>query len=150
MLTIEQDAIIPASPEVVYQVIADYRVGHPAILPKQYFKGVEVEKGGFGAGTVITVRMKAIGGERVFRQEVMEPEPGKVLVEKDINGETATTFKFVPVEEGRKTRVVISTSMPVRSGPAGWLEKNMTAWYLKMVYAKELQLLAERAGSRSS
>ena len=43
--------IIDSSSESIYNVIADYRVGHPAILPKPWFDGLTVEKGGFGAGT---------------------------------------------------------------------------------------------------
>ena len=30
----------------------DYRTGHPRILPKPYFSGLEVLSGGYGAGTV--------------------------------------------------------------------------------------------------
>ena len=30
---------IDAAPERVFDILADYRVGHPAILPKRFFTG---------------------------------------------------------------------------------------------------------------
>ena len=37
----EASMVIDARPEEIYAVVSDYRVGHPAILPRQYFTGVD-------------------------------------------------------------------------------------------------------------
>ena len=47
----DASAVVPASPDVVYKIIADYCHGHPGILPREYFRKVEVLEGGTGAGT---------------------------------------------------------------------------------------------------
>ena len=57
-ITIEYAAKIDASPEKVYAILADYHNGHPAILPKNYFKTVVVEKGGTGEDTLVRIGMK--------------------------------------------------------------------------------------------
>ncbi|MBV9688683.1 MAG: hypothetical protein JO202_03125, partial [Ktedonobacteraceae bacterium] len=44
-------AILDAHPEDVYATIADYRQGHPNILPKEIYD-LQVEQGGYGAGTI--------------------------------------------------------------------------------------------------
>src|SRR5512134_1415348 len=57
----------------VYDILADYQTGHPAILPRPAFTSIAVEQGGRGAGTVVVARMQAMGGERSFRLVVTEP-----------------------------------------------------------------------------
>ena len=61
---IKESAIIPASTSAVYNVLADYRIGHLAVLPKPYFVDMRVIKGGFGAGTVVEVDMDVYGTKR--------------------------------------------------------------------------------------
>ena len=47
-------AQIRAPGRIVYSLIADYRNGHPRILPPRYYPPpLEVERGGVGAGTAI-------------------------------------------------------------------------------------------------
>lgn len=58
--------VIDAPPDRVYALIADYRSGHPRILPKAYFKELVVEQGGVGAGTVVRVLM----ARPIYRQEL--------------------------------------------------------------------------------
>ena len=53
-------ARMKAAPERVYRIIADYRNGHPQILPKQ-FSNLCVDAGGYGAGTVIRFSMTVMG-----------------------------------------------------------------------------------------
>jgi hypothetical protein len=100
----EASATINAPAALVYSIIADYRDGHPHILPKPYFLGLEVERGGFGAGTVIRFRVRVMGKTQAFRAAVTEPEPGRVLVESDLDGGPQTTFTVEPLEEGRRAR----------------------------------------------
>ena len=46
--TVQASAPVGAPAEVVYNIIADYRKGHPHILPRKYFEWLEVEQGGRG------------------------------------------------------------------------------------------------------
>jgi hypothetical protein len=43
---VEVSSVMAARPEELYVVIEDYQVGHPAILPRQYFTELVVEQGG--------------------------------------------------------------------------------------------------------
>jgi len=93
---IRASAIIPARRERVYSLIANYRDGHPRILPKQ-FSNLVVEQGGVGAGTLIRFQMSLVGKKQTFRAAITEPEPGRVLVESyfDTDG-MATSFIVDP------------------------------------------------------
>jgi len=51
---------VPAPASAVYAVLADYREGHPAILPKRHFPSFAIEEGGIGAGTVIRFNLDSI------------------------------------------------------------------------------------------
>src|SRR5688500_14271453 len=95
-LKVESSSVIDAPPKQVYELISDYRTGHPSILPKKYFPEMAVESGGKGAGTVIRVKSKMGGQERTLRMEVSEPEPGRVLIEKDTASDMTTTFTITP------------------------------------------------------
>src|SRR5215813_13655906 len=93
---ITASATIPARRERVYSLIANYRDGHPRILPKQ-FKNLVVEQGGIGAGTVIRFQMSVFGKLQTFRASITEPEPGRTLVETDLDTNGAvTTFTVNP------------------------------------------------------
>src|SRR5687768_6523158 len=111
-------AVIDAPADHVYSILADYRNGHPRILPEKYFTNLEVERGGIGAGTIIRVTMGATGTKRTMRMEVSEPVPGRVLAEKDLETGATTTFTVEPVENGRFASVTIDTSY-TRGGVAG-------------------------------
>ena len=136
---------IDAAPDQVFGILADYRVGHPAILPRRFFTGLEVEQGGYGAGTVIRYGMRAAGRVTRARAAVTEPVPGRVLVETDLGDRgIVTTFTVSPAGEGA-SEVEFATDLPSRGGLAGLLERIFVKRYLRRVYAEELQLLAERA-----
>jgi len=135
---------IEAPAELVYRILADYRRGHPSILPKPYFLSLEVERGGFGAGTVINFRMKLLGRIQSFRAAITEPEQGRVLVETSLGeGGEATTFIVEPVNENKRTDVTITTERTtVRDGAPGALERLLTTMLLQRIYKKELKELA--------
>ena len=82
-LVIDATNEINASPQIVYNIIADYHEHHARILPKQ-FQSLEVTKGGKGAGTEIKVAVKAAGQENHFEMVVTEPEPGLVVLINEI------------------------------------------------------------------
>jgi hypothetical protein len=131
---------VPAPPERVYALLADYRDGHPRILPERYFASVVVEEGGRGAGTVLRVTMRLLGTTRSARMVVTEPDPGRVLQEADPESGLITRFLVEP-QAGGGSRVTISTEWPRRPGLSGALEGALAVSYLRRVYGEELRLL---------
>jgi hypothetical protein len=146
----EASALIDASPAAIHAIIADYRVGHPAILPKPYFTELTVEKGGFGAGTVIHVGMKVWGRSLHFHQSVSEPEPGRTLDETDMDTGQFTRFTFEPVNGRTQTRVTIASEFPVKAGIMGWLEKMTQPSVARRLYQQELRNLAEYVAQKEA
>jgi uncharacterized membrane protein len=146
MIVAEEYAELAAPPEVVYGIIADYREGHPSILPPRWFTHLHVEQGGRGAGTVIRLGLKMGGKPREMRAQITEPEPGRVLVEHELGGRgIVTTFRVDPTEGGR-THVTIRTTYRA-PGIAGFIERLLAPALLKRVYREELAVLEEKAGA---
>jgi hypothetical protein len=133
---------VPAPAATVYDLIADYRNGHPKILPPEYFGRLEVLAGGRGAGTRIRFEMKAFGKVTVGTADITEPRPGNELVETLTDG-IVTTFLVEPAGP-RQCRVTISTSYS-RAGLRGWVESLVAPRYLRKVYLAELGQLARVA-----
>jgi hypothetical protein len=146
-IRVSESSIVAAPAPVVYGILADYRDGHPSILPRRYFDGLEVETGGLGAGTRIRFRIRAFGAVRSVRAEVTEPIPGRELVETDVSTGAATRFLVEPVSDGRASRVTFETRW-CRSGLGGWAERWLAPGYLRRVYRAELALLDEQAQAR--
>jgi hypothetical protein len=135
---------IPLSAETVYRIIANYRLTHPMILPKQYFLSLDVEEGGFGAGTIVNFDMRLLGQRRSFHVLITEPDPGRLLVETDIQSQTPTSFRIEALGN-QQTRVTITTELSASNFVEGWTAKIM----LQKVYREELLLLEKVAGSGS-
>jgi Polyketide cyclase / dehydrase and lipid transport len=132
---------VAASPARVYDIISDYRNGHPHILPPN-FRNLQVEKGGRGAGTVISFQVRAFGQTQTFRHTVEEPEPGRVLVERDTAGPAMTTFTVEQGATDRESRVTIRSDMTTqRSGVLGAIERALSASFLRRLYRQELAKL---------
>jgi hypothetical protein len=143
--TIASSALIPAPAAVCYDVIADYRTGHPTILPKPWFGPLTVEAGGVGAGTRIRFEMTVLGKTRVGHAEVTEPVPGHVLMETDEKAGIVTTFTVEHV--GRSaSRVTIATQFSSRVPWLASAEQAVVGRLLRRIYEKELALLDERVG----
>jgi hypothetical protein len=140
-------SVIPAPASLIYNLIADYRNGHPQILPKPYFQSLEVESGGVGAGTTIRFQMRLFGTNKNYRAAVTEPEPGRMLVESNESGEVST-FTVDPLVGGQHAQVTIATDLPCRRW-FGALERFFARLMLRRIYAKELALLAKVAGERA-
>lgn len=141
--TATKDMQAPA--ELIYSILADYRRMHWLILPKQYFLSLEVEEGGFGAGTIVNFAMRLFGQMQSFRSRITEPEPGRLLMETDMKSGIRTSFHVVPIENERQTRVTISTELKGRNFVEGWIAKRM----LQNIYRQELELLAQVAGEQT-
>jgi hypothetical protein len=142
MIFTEASLVIDARPEELYAVVADYRVGHPAILPKQYFSDLIVEQGGQGAGTVIRGSVTVLGQEHPFHQLVSEPQPGHVLIETDLVTGQVTRFTFEPLNGSGLTRVTIASEFPASRGFVGLLERLTRPIVARDIYREELRQLA--------
>ena len=139
---------IDAPPDRVYGIIADYRVGHPAILPKQ-FTSLAVEKGGTGAGTVIRCEMRVLGQKQMFRAAVTEPQPGRVLVETIIEGDPlVTTFTVIPADAGRASEVTISSVIDRKPGLRGMIERFLSPGSSRRCTAKSCGCWTDTPGAR--
>ena len=139
-LHVEATADIGGAAANVYSMIADYRIGHRRIVPPKYFRNLEVEAGGYGNGTLIRYDLLAFGQTNHARALVTEPEPGRVLVETELDKGAVTSFIVEPLGAAR-SRVTIATELSMRGGLLGWLGRAMTGSFLKRVYVAELALL---------
>lgn len=141
-IRVSESRTIPAAAAVLYDTIADYRSGHPRILPTKYFTSLEVLRGGYGAGTQIRFSMRAFGRTTVETGDITEPVPGRELRETLASG-VVTTFVVEPQSQSEAT-VTITTEYS-RGGVRGWLERLLVPGYLRRVYASELAQLARVA-----
>lgn len=139
---VEESSVIDAPPEAVYAVISDYRVGHPAILPPQ-FKGLTVEQGGKGEGTIFRSSTEVWGRKMSLHVRVTEPEPGRLLVETDIETGQLTRFIFEPLGGGQQTRVTFASDFPPSPGLMGAIERLTMPPVARGMYRDELHRLAE-------
>ncbi len=139
---IEKSMLINASPKDIYAIIADYRVGHQAILPREYFDSMIVEEGGFGAGTVIRLKLTVFGQKYTYHQRVTEPEPGHLLVETDINTDDSTKFIIEPVE-AHWTRVTISADFALEKGFKGLMQRVFQPMIVRKMFTLELNNLKQ-------
>src|SRR4051812_26644140 len=139
-VSVEAEVNAPAGP--TYAVIADYRDGHPRIIPRPPFVSLDVEQGGIGAGTIIRCAMRVLGRTRTFRAAISEPEPGRMLVETELESENGLVTTFVVESLGvDRSRVTIATEMKSRGGLLGRLERFLINRLLRSVYRRELELL---------
>ncbi len=143
--------MLSARPQDIYATIADYHQGHPSILPPENLYDLQVEQGGYGAGTIIRFKSRIMGIEQTFHHRVSEPEPGRVLVEQDIEPgrDLATTFTVIPLEGGNKAQVEISTRMNASPGLRGLIEGWLIPLSTAPVYRQELKLLEAAAQRRA-
>lgn len=135
-------ASIGAPARNVYRILADYNDGHPRILPSA-FRNMVVERGGVGAGTHTRFDVHAFGQMQSIRHEVFEPEPGRVLVERDRDVDSQTTFTVDPVANG--SQVTIRSELLSRSGLAGVIERFLSRRFLLRLYREELANLEREA-----
>ena len=151
-IKVKAEAVLNARPEDVYATIADYKKGHPSILPKESFYDLQVEEGGYGAGTIMSFKARVLGVEQSFHQRVSEPEPGRVLVEQDIDSiqNVTTIFTVIPVEQGQKSHVEITTTMNTSPGLKGFVERVVVSIFNPPIYRKELKLLESVAQKKET
>lgn len=140
-VSVSAERRISAPADRVYRILADYRKHHPRILPPA-FSDFTVEEGGVGAGTVIRFKVAAGGRTQTFHQRAEEPEPGRVLRERDIDGTRVTTFTVTPDGEGCVLN--IETTWPA-VGVRGVVERLLAPRMLRPIYEDELDRIAAYA-----
>ena len=146
-LHVSAERIISAPAGAVYALLANYRDGHPRILPSA-FSGLEVLQGGTGAGTEIRFGLKLAGRKQGVEASVDEPEPGRVLTETYPARGAVTTFTVDPV--GDQSRVRIETTWEASRGLAGLVERLIAPRLFRDLYAQELELIERWAINRQS
>ncbi|SRR6266849_397881 len=137
---VKNERIIPASPEAVYTVLADYKDKRPLILTPN-FLDYKLESGGQGAGTVVTYRLRAGNRERSYRIRVDEVIKGKELVERDRHSSLVTTWTLSPLADGRQTHVQVTTEWEGASGIGGFFERTFAPLGLHRIYDQMLDML---------
>ena len=139
-IVVKAAATIEARPDDVYSTFADYKNEHSHVLPAMLYD-LQVEEGGYGAGTVFRCKSKVLGVERTLYMRATEPEPGHVLMERDIDSaqDTTTTFTVTPVENGQKAHVEIATTMNASPGLMGLIERLMIPRLLNPSYRQEIR-----------
>lgn len=141
LVNISASTVIPAPPQRVYGIIADYRNGHPHIIPPKYFRNLVIEEGGIGAGTKIRFEMVLLGKVQQAQSVITEPEAGRVLVESTTDGLAVTRFIVAPRDGGKTSDVTISTDLQSQ----GLIGNAIIRFLFRRIYAEELALLAEYA-----
>ncbi|MFC5907323.1 SRPBCC family protein [Streptacidiphilus monticola] len=134
------ERVVDASPEKVFDALADYRTTRPTLLPAQYSE-YEVRAGGTGAGTQVHWKLQAT--EKRVRDclfTVTEPSPGR-LVETDANSTLVNTWTVTPAGEGR-AKVVLETTWTGASGIGGFFERTFAPKGLNRIHDEVLGRLA--------
>lgn len=139
------ERMIPSPAEAVYALLADYREGHPSILPPA-FSDFTVLTGGRGAGIRIRFTLTLAGRTQEAEGLVAEPEPGRVLTETYTGIGSVTTFTVDPM--GDASRLCIETTWKHRPGIAGVFERFIVPRLLKPLYRDELDLIEQWAQRR--
>ncbi|MFJ6215812.1 SRPBCC family protein [Streptomyces sp. NPDC092296] len=138
------ERVLEASPERVYEALADYRETRPRLLPDQYSE-YEVRLGGVGAGTQAHWKLQAT--EKRVRDclvTVSEPTPGR-LVETDANSSMVTTWTVTPAGEG-KAKVVVEATWQGAGGIGGFFERTFAPKGLNRIHGQVLERLAAEVG----
>ena len=138
---------VPVPAPAVYALLADYRDGHPRILPPA-FSDLTVLRGGTGAGTVIRFALQLPGRKQEAEARVEEPEPGRVLSE--IYPEKSAVTRFIVDPAGEQSRVRIETSWESSRGLAGLIERLLTPRMFRKLYTQELDLIERWAIDRDA
>ena len=125
----------------IYGAIADYQKYHPNFLPRNYFKKLEIESGGVGAGTIFKADMDVYGNKSTLRMKVTEPQPGRVIQETELASGLFTTFTVEPLGTAQ-SKVTITTQWQQPAGLKGWLQSKVQAFFMGRIYKEELDLLA--------
>ncbi|MFC1419742.1 SRPBCC family protein [Streptacidiphilus cavernicola] len=116
------ERVYDASPEQVFDALADYQNSREGLLPAQYSE-YEVREGGKGAGTVVHWKLQATESRvRDCLFTVTEPSPGR-LVETDANSSLVVTWTVTPAGAG-KAKAVVEATWNGAGGIGGFFERT--------------------------
>ena len=138
VISVSAERNVGAPAPTVYGYIADYREHHPKFLPPA-FSNFRVESGGVGTGTIVSFDLTAGGRTRLNRQQVAEPEPGRVLTESDTTSSSVTTFTVTP--DGDTCTVQINSRWNGAGGIGGFFERLFAPPVLRRILTEELDRL---------
>jgi hypothetical protein len=141
---VSAEADIAAPPERIYRIIADYRNGHPQMLPPQ-FSRLTVLQGGIGAGTRISFTLRVLGQPQHFEADIVEPEPGRVLAEHQQGARPSVTSFIVDragTDRPAGSHVTIRTELALATGWLGAAQRFVTRRFLQSIYRAQLARLA--------
>jgi hypothetical protein len=141
---------IEATPQAVYEALADYTTHHPRIMPPSYFSNLEVESGGIGAGTLFHITLRVPGRDQRLHMRVDEPTPGRILTETNVDTGVVTRFSVDPADGGGHTIAAMTSDWPTASGFRGLSDRWILPRMTKHIFEKQLDQLAEYMGSREA
>jgi hypothetical protein len=142
-VTVTVSSKVAAPAAVVYNILADYN-HHRNILPPKFFPGLDIVEGGVGEGTRFTLHAMSFGGKTQMHMAVTEPEPGAVLVERDVNTGLVTTFTVKPISS-TASEVTFETVWQPQPGLKGAIDRYTTPFFMRMVYRQEMKILDKYA-----
>jgi hypothetical protein len=140
-ILVEHSAEVNVPAAAAYTIIADMK-HHDRITPKPPFGPLTIERGGVGAGTVISFQVTFFGRTDNCRSTIAEPQPGRVMVETETVRNTVSTFTVDPLGS-KRSRVTISCLFQTRRGIAGAVEGWLVKRLMTPVLIEELRLLEE-------
>ncbi len=146
-IQVDVERTIPAPRERVHEVLTDYANGRPRILPPANYRDYKVLRGGRGAGTQVSYRLRAGRRERPYEVEVSEPAPGATVVERDRNSSLVTTWTLVPTTDGTATNLKLSTAWRGSGGVGGFFERTFAPRGLRRIYDEVLDRLTKAVGA---
>ena len=97
---------------------------------------------------MITFETQACGRPQTIRHRVDEPEPRRVLVERDLDAPNVTTFTVDRGATDAEAHVTITTEMTSRSGLLGASQRAMAKAFLQRLYRQELEKLEALSRTR--
>lgn len=129
---------IDAPAHDVYRYLGDMHLQARFLSPPFY--DFQIEKGGVGAGSVVSFKINDASGARELRMEITEPEPGRTLVQTD-TGSRGLVRTFTVTPHGNRSRVNISSKFEGETGIAGFVEGLVAPRRLHRIYVEELRRL---------
>src|SRR4030095_2038667 len=143
---IAEERLIDAPPDVVYHCISDYQHHHrPGGFLPTAFSDFEIERGGVGAGTVMSFTATLAGRSRRMTHEVWEPEPGRRLIEG--SSRERTTFTVEPDGPGCRGRI---ETVMLSDGLDGLLTRLLGPRLMRPLFADELERLERHAQAHAA
>lgn len=133
-VTVER--MIDAAHPQVYNIVIDMEE-HRRILPKQ-FESLDVLQGGKGEGTIFRLNMNVMGNRSSLEMTITEPEPGRIVQERDKAAGVTTTWKLTPNEGRDRCLIQLTTEFRSKPGIAGALERLITPPVIRSIYRQEL------------